>query len=309
MTKKKFDIAEVHAEITDGLIALMESGVAPWSKPWIVRGRDDAMRPRNGISNRVYTGFNSMYLSFLVEQNSWNDPRFYTMNSLGEGMQVKKGSKSTMVIYNKATKRDVEDESTGEVETKTSWFQRYYRVFNGSQIDGIDTFELPEVEVEGYDHEHDEYGEAQLISAEWCDTLGGGLHHGGDRACYTPDLDRIDMPDLDQFESLEAYYHTMFHEMAHSTGHKSRTNRLDNSDRGGEARVTGDNYAKEELIAEFASAFMCANTGVPLDDSQSAAYLKSWAKRCKAEPKLLFSAANAASYAADMIMENTYAVA
>jgi antirestriction protein ArdC len=52
--KKKFDIAEVHAEITEGLIALMESGVAPWSKPWIVRGRDDAMMPRNGISNRVY---------------------------------------------------------------------------------------------------------------------------------------------------------------------------------------------------------------------------------------------------------------
>ena len=76
MTKKKFDIAEIHAEITEGLIALMESGVAPWSKPWIVRGRDDAMMPRNGVSNRKYTGFNSMYLSFLVEKNGWNDPRF-----------------------------------------------------------------------------------------------------------------------------------------------------------------------------------------------------------------------------------------
>ena len=303
MTKKKFDIAEVHAEITEGLIALMESGVAPWSKPWIVRGRNDAMMPRNGVSNRVYTGFNSMYLSFLVEQNGWNDPRFYTMNSLDEGMQVKKGSKSTIVIYNKATKRDVEDEATGEVETKTSWFQRYYRVFNGSQIDGLDTFELPEVEVEGYDHEHDEYGEAALISAEWCDTLKHGLRHGGDRAFYTPQIDGITMPDLDQFKTLEDYYHTLFHEIAHSTGHESRTNRLDLGTFG------SDKYAKEELVAEFAAAFMCANTGVPLDDSQSAAYLKAWAKRCKDEPKLLFSAANAASYAADMIMENTYAVA
>ncbi len=301
--KKKFDIAEVHAEITEGLIALMESGVAPWSKPWIVRGRDDAMMPRNGISNRVYTGFNSMYLSFLVEQNGWNDPRFYTMNSLGEGMQVKKGSKSTMVIYNKATKRDVEDESTGEVETKTSWFQRYYRVFNGSQIDGIDTFELPEVEGEGYDHEHDEYGEAQLISTEWCDTLRGGLHRGSNRAYYVPLADSIHMPDDDQFPVLAQYYQTLFHEIVHSTGHESRSDRLIKN-----AYGTGD-YAKEELVAEFGAAFMCANTGVPLDDSQSAAYLKAWAKRCKDEPKLLFSAANAASYAADMIMENTYAIA
>jgi antirestriction protein ArdC len=244
-----------------------------------------------------------MYLSFLVEQNGWNDPRFYTMNSLGEGMQVKKGSKSTIVIYNKATKRDVEDEATGEVETKTSWFQRYYRVFNGSQIDGLDTFELPEVEGEGYDHEDNGYPEADLISTEWCDTLSGGLRHGSDRAFYTPQLDSITMPDVEQFETLEAYYHTLFHEIAHSTGHESRTNRLD-------LGTFGKNqYAKEELVAEFAAAFMCANTGVPLDDSQSAAYLKTWAARCKDEPKLLFSAANAASYAADMIMENTYAVA
>jgi antirestriction protein ArdC len=111
------------------------------------------------------------------------------------------------------------------------------------------------------------------------------------------------MPDVEQFETLEAYYHTLFHEIAHSTGHESRTNRLD-------LGTFGKNqYAKEELVAEFAAAFMCANTGVPLDDSQSAAYLKTWAARCKDEPKLLFSAANAASYAADMIMENTYAVA
>ena len=303
MTKPKFDIAQIHAEITEGLIALMESGVAPWSKPWIVRGRDDAMMPRNGVSNRAYTGFNSMYLSFLVEQNGWNDPRFYTMNSLDESVKVKKGSKSTIVIYNKATKRDVEDEATGEVETKTSWFQRYYRVFNGSQIEGLDTFELPEVEGEGYDHEDNGYPEADLISTEWCDTLSGGLRHGSDRAFYTPQLDSITMPDVEQFETLEAYYHTLFHEIAHSTGHESRTNRLDLGTFG------GDKYAKEELVAEFAAAFMCANTGVPLDDSQSAAYLKAWAKRCKDEPKLLFSAANAASYAADMIMENTYAVA
>lgn len=111
------------------------------------------------------------------------------------------------------------------------------------------------------------------------------------------------MPDTEQFQTLEAYYHTLFHEIAHSTGHESRTDRLDLGTFG------SDKYAKEELVAEFAAAFMCSNTGVPLDESQSAAYLKAWATRCKAEPKLLFSAANAAQFAANMVMENTYAIA
>lgn len=299
MTKKKFDIAEVHAQITEGLIAMMEQGVAPWSKPWIVRGRDDAMAPRNGMSNRLYTGFNSLYLSFLMHENEWNDPRFYTMDSLPDGMKVRKGSKSTIVIYNKSVQKDIEDESTGEVETKTSWFQRYYRVFNGSQIEGIDEFVMPEVEVEGYEHD-DEYPEACLISTEWCDTLGG-FSHEGDRAFYTPMLDSITMPHIEQFKTLASYYHTLFHEMIHSTGHASRSGRIETASFGTEK------YAKEELVAEFGAAFMSANTGVPLDEEQSAAYLKGWAARCKEEPKLLFSAANAAQYASNMIMENTYA--
>ena len=299
---KKFDIAEVHAQITEGLIAMMEQGVAPWSKPWIVRGFDDIMAPQNGISGRKYTGFNSLYLSFLMEENKWDDPRFYTMNSLPEGMKVKKDSKSTIVIYNKMTQRDVEDESTGEVETQTSWFQRYYRVFNGCQIEGLSAFEKPEVEVDGFDHEDEGYPEADLIGTEWCDTLSGGLHHGSDRAYYTPSMDSITMPEPEQFKTLAAYYQTLFHEIAHSTGHVSRANRLEKGGFG------TDTYAKEELVAEFAAAFLCANTEVPLDESQSAAYLKGWAKKCKDEPKLLYSAANAAQYAASMVMENTYAM-
>ena len=300
MAKKKFDIAEVHAQITEGLIAMMEQGIAPWSKPWIVRGMDDIMAPKNGISGRKYTGFNSLYLSFLMHENGWDDPRFYTMDSLPEGMKVRKGSKSTIVIFNKSTQRDVENDE-GEVETKTSWFQRYYRVFNGTQIEGLPAFEKPEVEVEDHIESDEQYPEAELIVSEWVATLGGGLWGGSDRAYYTPSMDSITMPDAEQFITLAAYYQTLFHEIAHSTGHESRINRLEKDGFG------TSTYAKEELIAEFAAAFLCANTEVPLNEEQSAAYLKGWAAKCKDEPKLLFSAANAAQYAANMVMENTYA--
>jgi antirestriction protein ArdC len=300
---KKFDINDVYAQITEGLIGMMENGVAPWSRPWLVRGADSVMMPRNGISNRAYTGFNSLYLSFLMEENGWKDPRFYTMKSLTGDMKVRKGCKSTIVVYNKATQREVENESTGEVETKTSWFARYYRVFNGSQIDGLDEFVMPEVQDEPYIHADEDYPEAEGVAVSWIDNLAGGISHGGDRACYAPLSDKIDMPDECQFNTLAAYYQTLFHEIAHSTGHESRANRLEKGGFG------TDTYAKEELVAEFAAAFMCANTSVPLDESQSVAYLKGWAKRCKEEPKLLYSAANAAQYAANMVMENAYAIA
>jgi len=302
MAKAKFDMGVVYAEISASLIEMMESGVAPWSKPWIVRASNDPMMPRNGVSNRAYTGFNSMYLGMLMEQNGWNDPRFYTMKSLGEGQQVKKGSKSTMIVFNKATQYDKEN-TEGEVETHTSWIARYYRVFNASQIDGIEEFVKPEVEVESFEHEDNGYPEADFISNEWCDTLGNGLHTGSNKAYYAPFLDSIHMPDADQFPVLAEYYQTLFHEIVHSTGHESRSDRLIRN-----AYGTGD-YAKEELVAEFGAAFLCANTGVPLNNGQSAAYLKGWAERCKEDPKLMFTAANAASYAANMVMENTYAVA
>jgi antirestriction protein ArdC len=210
-----------------------------------------------------------------------------------KSVKVKKGSKSTIVIYNKATKREVKDEATGEVETKTSWFQRYYRVFNGAQIDGLDKFEYPEVEVDGFDHEDEGYPEAALISTEWCDTLGGGLRHGSDRAFYTPQLDSITMPDVDQFKTLDAYYHTLFHEIAHSTGHKSRTNRLDEG-----VRLVVTCMLRKSWLLSLLLLSCVLILSVPLDDSQSAAYLKAWAARCREEPKLLFSAANAAQFAA-----------
>ena len=302
MTKEKFDMSVIHTQITEGLIALMESGVAPWSKPWLIRGHADVMAPHNGTSGRRYTGFNSMYLSFLMDLYKWKDPRFYTIKGLPSGLRVTKGSKSTIVIYNKMVKRDVIND-VGKKEEKVSWFQRYYRVFNGSQVDGLGEFVKPEVDVEPYMHEDEDYPEAEGLCGVWCDSLAYGLSHDSDRAFYTPQLDGITMPNSDQFSTLSAYYQTLMHEMIHSTGHSSRANRIDLGTFG------GDKYAKEELVAEFGAAFLCANTGVPLDESLSAAYLTGWAKRCKEEPKLLFSAANAAHYAANMIMEGKYAIA
>jgi antirestriction protein ArdC len=92
------------------------------------------------------------------------------------------------------------------------------------------------------------------------------------------------------------YYHTLFHEVIHSTGHESRQNRFKVESFGSER------YAKEELVAEFGAAMVCVNAGVPIEREESADYIRQWAKRCKDDPGLLVTAVNAAQRAADMVL-------
>jgi antirestriction protein ArdC len=130
--------------------------------------------------------------------------------------------------------------------------------------------------------------------------LRPAIMHGGDRACYRPGLDRVDMPSREAFARAEDYYGTLFHELAHATGHASR---LDRAGMDGVPHAFGDPvYSREELVAEFASAFACRSVGVQSDLEQSAAYIKGWRDRIQADPKCVVWAAGRASRAADWIL-------
>ena len=291
----KFDKNELYAKVSENLISLMEVGVAPWSRPWLIRADDDPNAVRNGVSNRPYTGFNALYLEGLSYVNGWSDPRFYTYkNALEVGGQVRTGEKSTMVVFNKrVVKKDADAEND-----RAFWLMRYYSVFNASQIDGL----VPWVPgSDGYSFDDEYYEAAGEVASAWLDGEGIVLSHGGSSAHYVPSRDCISMPEKQDFFCVKDYYHTLFHEIIHSTGHSSRINRIKSDGFGSES------YAKEELIAEFGSAFLSANTGVPLDDSQSAAYLRTWAARCREEPSLLVTSVNAAQYASRMVSEYQYA--
>ena len=285
------DRKAMYAQIAESLIGLMESGVAPWTRPWVVRGRNDPWLPRNGASDRVYSGFNSLYLSCLMRDRSWSDPRFFTYkNASDAGGQVRKGEKSTLVVYNKrVSKSDADDPD----KVSSFYMMKYYRVFNAAQVDGLDVYEPCVVDVVEPD---DPFGVAAGVASDWFEYSGVVLSHGGDRAFYTPSMDLIQMPEKSQFMGVFNYYHTLFHEIAHSTGHKSRADRLESGGFG------SDTYAKEELVAEFAAAMICVNAGVPIEREESADYIRQWAKRCKDDPGLLVTSVNAAQRAADMVL-------
>jgi hypothetical protein len=78
---------------------------------------------------------------------------------------------------------------------------------------------------------------------------------GGERACYLPVPDRIQLPDRTAFHSAGALYATWAHEVIHSTGHSSRLAR-DLSGGMGEGGDGGRAYAREELVAELGAVLL-----------------------------------------------------
>ena len=234
---------ELYKTVTADLIAQMEQGVAVWQQPWVVSREH---QPRNGASDRAYTGFNRIYLGMLQEFLGSNDPRWYTMNNANDlGHKIRKGSKSTIVVYNGPASYEKENDE-GEVETKTYWKTKYYRVYHATMLEGLEPYEAESNVV--LQPDSDERYEGIDAMVDWCTTNLHDLHIGGTKASYSPSLDRINMPSIDTFHKQSWYAQTLAHEIIHATGHESRQNRLDTSSFGTEP------YAREELIAEFGAA-------------------------------------------------------
>jgi antirestriction protein ArdC len=168
------------------------------------------------------------------------------------GAHVRKGERAAYVVYaNKVTKIET-DAATGESTEKDIPFLRGYSVFNVEQIEGLpDKFSLKE--------------EAQILNPveriEKLETFfgntGADIRHGGNECYWQPNGDYIQMPPIEAFIDAENYYATLAHEATHWTADKSRLDRhFGQVTRGDEA------YAKEELVAEFGSAFLCADLGI-----------------------------------------------
>jgi len=171
---------------------------------------------------------------------------------------------------------------------------RYYTVFNAEQCEGIT---VPATEGSTWaEHDPIEAAEAVQLAMPNRPTV----EVGGTRACYSPSRDLVRIPELFRYEKPEEYYCTLFHELAHSTGHQSRLHR---------EGVTGNHYfgdatySREELVAEMAAAFLCGHTGIENATIQnSAAYLQSWIRTLRGDRKLAITAAAQAQKAADYIL-------
>lgn len=275
---------EYAEEVASRIIEQLEQGTAPWQKPWQA---GELRLPYNPTTHKEYRGMNSLWL----HAQGLTDPRWMTYNqAASEGAQVRKGSKGTAIVYWKFTEehkatdeqgRPILDPETGKPKTLTVSLERPRSfmavVFNAEQIDG-----LPPLESKPLGSEPERHARAELILTH----SGADIRHqSGDRAFYRPSTDQITLPERAQFSTADTYYATALHELGHWTGHPSRLDRDLSHPFGSEG------YAREELRAEIASLMLGERLDISHDPGQHAAYVGSWIKVLKEDPKEIFRAA------------------
>jgi len=275
--------------VADRVLEELENGVAPWSQPWF--GSDRFVSHTTG---KHYSLLNCLMLGKPGEYATFKQ-------ITDEGGKVKKGAKSKVVVYWSPFKKK-EINADGEEVEKVHFVLRYYRVFNLNDCEGMKKKYLNDDDTRFV---HETVKDAEDVIRGYCEANPGLTIKREDvsnRAFYRPSEDMIVVPAKEQFEKIEEFYSTLFHEMTHSTGHWSRLGRFKES--GLVAAFGGEDYGKEELIAELGAAALCGKCGVESKYSfrNSAAYLDGWTKAIKGDPTLIVAAAGKADKAVEFIL-------
>lgn len=262
--------------VTNTIIKKLEEGHIPWIKPW------DYVDAVNYVSQKPYAGINKLLL---------DGGEYLTFKQIKDnGGNIKPGSKAKIVVFYKPW--DIEDKETGEVvHTRV---MRYYNVFSIADVEGIES-KQPELQHKNYN-----INECEQIVNNYLDKSGVGFETKiCNRAYYVPSEDRVCVPYINQFKNSQSYYGTVFHELAHSTGHESRLDRLKST-----AHFGNDEYSREELVAEISSAMLCNHVGIDSKEllDNSTAYVESWIKALKNDKNMIITAAAKAQKAYDYIL-------
>jgi antirestriction protein ArdC len=269
--------------ITNRILEKMKTGQVPWRRPWKFQP------PRNLVSKRCYHGINFLLLTL----NEFDSPYYVTFHQAKQlGGSIKKGEHGTPVVFWKLIETLEKSEANGEEKSKVIPYLQYSTVFNLTQTEGIDApKDAPK----------------PLEPLVVCEKIVEGFadkpqiaHTLLPRAFYQPETDNIHMPAKSSFVSREEYYSTLFHEYVHATGHEKRLNR--HTQENTSFDFGSKDYSKEELVAEFGSAFLCAESHIDnrvIDNN--AAYLRGWLKELQEDKKLIIYASAKAGKAVDYI--------
>lgn len=291
----------LYDEVTAKIIAQLEEGRVPWVQPWAssagagLGGLAPGL-PRNALTARKYSGVNILILWGAAIERDFPSQSWLTFKQARDaGGCVRKGEQGTTVVYADRFTPEAEKEkarTTGE-DAKTIAFLKRFTVFNVSQCEGlrpdlaVDPAPLPEREI--------------VVQAEELIVASGvDFRVGGHRAFYVPSADFVQVPPQPAFFEQINFYRTCLHELTHATGHASRLDRaLTNS-------FGSKDYAREELIAEMGSAFLCASLGI-VPTVRHADYIGSWLDVLREDSRAIFRAAGAASKAADWLLSRYHA--
>jgi antirestriction protein ArdC len=281
---------DIHTRITGQIVASLEKGVRPW-KPW--SGEKTARRISRPLrsTGQAYSGINILMLWSAALEHGFNSPSWMTYNQAAElNAHVRKGEKGPLVVYANTFKKTEENADGQEIEREIP-FLRGYTVFKIEQIEGLPEHYYEKPEPKFTDVERIDHAEAFLAATH------ADIRYRGCQAYYAQDADYIQMPPIESFRDAESFYSTALHELCHWVKHPSRLNR----DFG--RQTWGDEgYAREELVAELGSAFLCADLELtPEFREDHASYLATWIAVLKNDNPAIFQAAAHAQRAVDYL--------
>ena len=316
---KPVPAADIYKMVTDKIIGMLKSASpTDYHRAW----KDDVFFiPINYASKKPYRGINRLLLQERIGfAGAFRNPYFLTFKQIKKHKgTLKKGAKGYEVIYYSIRYVVPADKNSGrkafsstnahkvldfldkyklseDIVTRIPMI-RYYNVYNGADIENID-FKLDELQIgRAVPDSATENRAAQLIVENYPNPPA--IKNEGNQAYYNPASDYIKLPKQEQFDTVNDYYRTLFHELTHSTGHNKRLNR-------GIHFLLDDDYAKEELVAEFGAVFLSAWAGIMwYNNKNHAAYLKGWnsaIKEAQNDNKFLMRAASLAQQTTDYIL-------
>lgn len=281
----------VYQMVTDRIIEQLKNGVVPWLKPW----KTSEEFAYNRVTKKPYSFLNQMLLQHTGEYAS-----FQQWKKLGG--KIKMNEKSEIVVFWKWLKYKEINKETNEEVVKEIPYLKYCNVFHITQVEGVKPLDNKKelitnddlLPIDKADSIIRDYIERENISFN---------NTKSDKAFYSPILDKVVVPALNQFDNANEYYSTLFHECIHSTGHKSRLNRLNDNKSSAFGSKT---YSKEELVAEIGSSFIMNLLGIETDTSfnNSVSYIDSWLSVLENDNKFIVSASTKAEKAVHYILND-----
>lgn len=280
---------DVYQMVTDRIIGLLERGTIPWRKPWSA----GSGMPRNLVSNKEYRGINV----FLLSAMQYSSPYWLTYKQATDlGGNVRKGEKSTPVIFWKLLDKQSQDQDTSPIGKVP--LLRHYNLFSAEQCEGIPIPVVPEETINPF------------TPIQKCEQIIAGyksppnIQYGGSRAFYRPSEDRVQMPHKHTFERSEDFYQVLLHELSHSTGARHRLARKEVMERN---EFGSKDYSTEEICTELSASMLCAVAGISNETIElSASYINGWLSVLRQDKRAIVVAAARAQASADHILGKTF---
>lgn len=282
---------DLYARVTQTIIADLEAGVRPWTKPWSAEHLAGRISRPLRSTGEPYSGINIVLLWAESVARGFTAPIWITFRqALALGGHVRKGEHGSTVVYANKLVRSEPGDDGQDVERQIP-FLKTYAVFNVEQVEGLPAhfYAVTEPRLDPAQR----VAHAEAFFAE----LKADIRHGGNQAYYALEPDYVQVPPFECFQDAEAYYATLAHECTHWTRHPTRLDRDFGRKRWGD-----EGYAREELVAELGAAFLCADLGLELTPREDhSSYIASWLEVLRNDKRFIFTAAAHAQRASDLL--------